>query len=77
MVAGERRGRVSTGVALGLAGAVVLADMLRPFVSATRVMNPWVFTASALGVALIALPACYLPARRAAAADPTIALRTE
>ena len=65
------------GIALGLVGSFTLMRALRVFVSATSVANPWTFAASALLVGLVALLATYLPARRATAVDPLIALRTD
>ncbi|HUF26757.1 MAG TPA: hypothetical protein VMM18_07240 [Gemmatimonadaceae bacterium] len=51
--------------------------MLRGFVSGSSAANPWMFAASALQVALVALVATYLPARRATDIDPLIALRSD
>jgi putative ABC transport system permease protein len=51
------------GIALGLAGAVALSRLLSSLLQGVQAANP------------AALAACYLPARRAAPVDPSIALR--
>jgi putative ABC transport system permease protein len=39
--------------------------------------DPMTFSAAALALALIAMAACYIPARRSLGVDPLIALRQE
>lgn len=77
MVVREGMVLVVLGVAIGLAGALgssrVLASLLFE-------ISPWdaaTLSAVTAGLALVALLACYLPARRAAQMDPMGALRYE
>lgn len=65
------------GIALGCGGSFVLTRVLQSFVSAGSVSDPRVFGGAALLMAFVVLIATYLPARRATAVDPTIALRSE
>jgi len=65
------------GLAIGLAGALVLTRLMSSVlygVSATDVVT---FAGVTLLLGSVILIACYLPARRAAKADPMIALRCE
>jgi predicted permease len=65
------------GVALGLVIALALARVLRSLVYNVSPIDPVTFISVMVMVIVIALFACYLPARRAAKASPMIALRTE
>jgi ABC-type antimicrobial peptide transport system permease subunit len=65
------------GLAIGLAGALVLTRLMSSVlygVSATDVVT---FAGVTLLLGLVVLIACYLPAQRAAKVDPMIALRCE
>jgi len=65
------------GLAIGLTGAVGLTRLLSGLLYGVGAMDPVTFGAVALVLALAALVATYLPARRATLVDPTTALRTE
>ncbi len=68
---------VGIGIGLGLAGTWALARFLRGMLYSVSPMDPPALAAGALVLGLIALVACYLPARRAARIDPMVALRYE
>jgi len=68
---------VTIGLALGGFGALVSSILLSKFMVGALPFNPLDFGAVALLIAIVALFACWLPARRAAKIDPIIALRAE
>jgi len=65
------------GCALGLAGAVLAAQMLRSFLYGVSTVDPLTFSAVALLMVLLAITAAWIPARRAASVDPITTLRQE
>lgn len=69
--------QVLFGVALGLLGAFALTRVMTSLLFGVNANDPLTFAGVALLLSLIALLACYLPARRAANVDPLTALRHE
>ena len=65
---------VSLGFALGGIGTALLKRSLESQLFDVRVTDPLVLTTAAAVLGTVALVACALPARRAAAIDPSIAL---
>jgi len=65
------------GLVIGLAGAWAATRVLRDFLFEVTPFDPLTFGAVTLLLATVALVACYIPARRAAAVDPLVALRYE
>jgi putative ABC transport system permease protein len=69
------------GLAIGLAGGMVLAtlakSMLAKVLFGVSTTDPLTFVVVAGLLALVALLACYVPARRATRVDPMVALRYE
>jgi ABC-type antimicrobial peptide transport system permease subunit len=68
---------VSAGVVLGLAGAIAGSRLLRTFLYNVEPTDAATFIGVAVLLAVVALLANYLPARRAANIDPLVALRHE
>jgi putative ABC transport system permease protein len=67
----------TVGVALGLAGAFALTRLMRALLFAVEPTDKSTFAVISLSLLLIALAACYIPARRATRIDPLKALRYE
>jgi len=65
------------GIALGLAGALVLTRLMASMLFGIRPRDIGTYAAAAVGLAVVALFASYLPARRAMGLDPVRALRHE
>jgi putative ABC transport system permease protein len=63
------------GIALGLAGAFFVARLLSSQLFGVSPMDTVTYVSVAVLVAIVTLAACYVPARRAMAIDPMIALR--
>jgi ABC-type antimicrobial peptide transport system permease subunit len=65
------------GLVVGIAGAFAAGRVLASLLSEVKPGDPAIFAATATLLAVVALIACYLPARRAARLDPMTALRYE
>jgi putative ABC transport system permease protein len=68
---------VALGLIIGLAGVFGLTRFLSSLLFGVGEHDPMTIAAVALILALVALIACYLPARRAARVNPMVALRCE
>jgi ABC-type antimicrobial peptide transport system permease subunit len=74
-----KRGLLLTamGVAAGLVLALAMSHLMAGFLYGVSPLDPATFIGVPAGLTLVALIACYLPARRATRVDPMIALRAE
>jgi predicted permease len=68
---------IALGIGLGSIGAVMTAGVARSLLFGLTPTDPGVFAVAATALALTALLAAWLPARRAANIDPLVALRHE
>jgi putative ABC transport system permease protein len=67
----------AAGVAVGLAASLVLTRVMNSILVGVKATDPLTFAAAVMLFLAIAGISCWLPARRAAALDPTEALRRE
>jgi predicted permease len=77
MVLGEAGTLAVAGVAAGAACSIAAATLIRDLLFGVSAWDLRTIAAVALGLAVCALAASYLPARRAASVDPVEALRTD
>jgi predicted permease len=77
LVLGEGAKMALVGVAGGIAAALGLTRLMADELFGVTAQDPLTFAAVAIVLTLVALLACYLPARRAVRVDPMVALRYE
>jgi ABC-type antimicrobial peptide transport system permease subunit len=67
----------AAGIAIGVAGALLLTRFLSSLLSGVRPNDPFAYAAVVPLLIVVALLASYIPARRASKVDPLVALRYE
>jgi ABC-type antimicrobial peptide transport system permease subunit len=77
LVLGESVLLVSAGIALGLPSAWAASKLIAAFLYGLTPREPAVYAAVTVLLAVVALVAAYLPARRAARIEPAITLRCD
>ncbi|HTV56799.1 MAG TPA: ABC transporter permease [Terriglobia bacterium] len=77
LVVGKAMLMVLVGLALGAVAALALTRVLASLLYDTSPTDPVTLIATAILLAMVALLACYIPARRVTKVDPMVALRYE
>jgi predicted permease len=77
MVIGQGARLAALGVATGVLSAFALSRLMQSMLFGVEAADPSVFVVVSLVLAAVALFACWMPARRATAVDPLVALRYE
>jgi len=77
MILGQGMAVIGVGLVLGLVAAFGLMRLLRSLLFGVGENDPLTFVAITLVLLIVALIACYIPARRATKVDPLEALRAE
>jgi ABC-type antimicrobial peptide transport system permease subunit len=77
MVSRQGLAVATCGIAVGLLGAIALTRFLAALLFEVNPVDPAILALAAAFLLIVAAVASWLPARRAAAVDPALALRTE
>ena len=77
MIVGGGMKLAIVGVAIGIACALALAQLVATMLFEVKPFDPASYSATALVLLAVAALACYVPARRATRVDPIVALRQE
>jgi len=77
LVLGEGTRLVLWGVGLGVVSALGFTRLLSSLLFAVGASDPLTYVGVSVALVLVALIACYIPARRALSVDPIVALRYE
>ena len=77
LVLGQALATAGAGLAAGLAGSLALTRVMQSLLFGVSATDPLTFAGVVALLALVALVASYVPARRATKVDPMIALRYE
>jgi predicted permease len=77
LVMANGAGLIAAGAVIGVSGAYVVSRMLESTIPTLPTHDPIAIMVTTVGLVIVALIACWLPARRASRVDPMVALRHE
>jgi putative ABC transport system permease protein len=77
LIVGDGLRLTAIGIALGIAGSLVIARWLAALLFGVSAGDPATLGTTATVLLVVAAAACFLPARRATRVDPMVALRAE
>ncbi len=77
LVLGQGAKLLLAGAAVGIVAGLVLVRAMQSLLYGVSAADPLSFLGAAVLLAMVALVACYIPARRAMRVDPIVALRCE
>jgi putative ABC transport system permease protein len=77
MVSRQGLAIIGTGVSIGLLTAIAAGRVVGQFLVGIGPADPVTYITVSMLLSLIALAACFIPARRAMQVEPTVALRYE
>ena len=77
LVMGQGAKLTGIGVAIGVGAALGLTQLMGSILYGVKAADPVTFVCVAIALVVVALAACYVPARRATRVDPLVALRYE
>jgi putative ABC transport system permease protein len=77
LIVGDGARLTFAGILIGIVGALGVSRLMASLLFEVKPTDPAIFAAVAILLAVVALAACYIPARRATRTDPMVALRNE